>query len=317
MSKGENKRQTIFDKYKNSLNLLIDNGLANTERDIYICPICLTPHTDINSNDPLTLEDAPPKSLGGTANTLTCKSCNNIAGHKIDFHLTERLREIDDASFLPGSEMVIKVKINDEVFQGKISVDLNGKMTLFHSKKNNNPDKLDKTMQQVKEGTVVDINFLKSRVIPENLEFALLKTGYIMAFERFGYSLILNDCFNLVREQLKKPEQRVYPEGFWHCPPYPKTMSGVYFIDNNGIESLIAMFNLDTGKTERMFTVLLPLPIQSIDKVIKRFNLKLKKESEMLLTLYPLEQQKINYLNDIPNVHEMYDWLRKKSKYYR
>ncbi len=94
-TKGEDKRQRIFVKYKNNLNLLVNNAFIKNEIDVYICPMCLKVHQTINEKDPLTLEDAPPKSLGGTANTLTCKSCNNTAGHKIDFHLTERLNEID------------------------------------------------------------------------------------------------------------------------------------------------------------------------------------------------------------------------------
>lgn len=44
-----------------------------------------------DSENPLTLEDAPPKSLGGKAHVLTCKECNNKAGQKIDYHLTERM----------------------------------------------------------------------------------------------------------------------------------------------------------------------------------------------------------------------------------
>ncbi len=66
MSKGEAKRQVIFDIYKDNLNLLIENGFVTRVKDFYLCPICLRPNADIKSKDPLTLEDAPPKSLGGS-----------------------------------------------------------------------------------------------------------------------------------------------------------------------------------------------------------------------------------------------------------
>lgn len=313
MSKGQDKRQAIFDAYKDNLNLLIDNGFVTREKDFYLCPICLQPHADINSNDPLTLEDAPPKSLGGSANTLTCKSCNNTAGHKIDFHLTERLREIDSGKFIPGTETSVKVNINGETFQGKITVAEDGTITMSHSKKNNHPDKLDKTMEQVKGGNIIDMDFLKSRVIPENLEYALLKTGYLMMFERFGYSLLLDNCFDIVRQQLKNPDERVYPEGFWFNPPYPKSMTGVYFICDSGLECFVAMFNLDTGNTERMFGTLLPLPIIDIATVIKNLNQKFEKEKEINITLYPLEQNEMKYLFDVPNLKAMYDWIDKRK----
>lgn len=314
MSKGEEKRQTIFNKYKDNLNLLIDNGFVTGHKDFYICPICLKPHKDLNTDDPLTLEDAPPKSLGGSANVLTCKSCNNTAGHKIDFHLTERLREIDSGKFIPGTETSVKINIDGETFQGKITVEEDGTMKMFHSKKNNHPEKLEKTMNQVKAGKVVNMDFLKSRVIPENLEYALLKTGYLMMFEKFGYSLLFNECFEIIREQLKNPEKRIYPEGFWFSPPYPKSMSGVYFICDKEIECFVAMFNLDTGNTQRMFGTLLPLPLNPIEDVIVNLNKKFKNEgSEIVLTLYPLEQEDMKYLYDIQNIKSVYEWIEKRK----
>lgn len=313
MGKGDDKRQAIFDKYRDNLNLLIDNDFIIGDKNVYLCPICLRPHVDLDSKDPLTLEDAPPKSLGGTANTMTCKSCNNTAGHKIDFHLTERLREIDSGKFIPGIETSVKVNIDGETFQGKITVAEDGTMTMFHSKKNNYPEKLDKTIKQVKDGKIINIDFLKSRVVPENLEYALLKTGYLMTFERFGYSLILYNCFDIIRQQLRNPEERVYPEGFWFSPHYPKSMTGVYFICDSGLECLVAMFNLDTGNTERMFGTLLPLPIIDIAAVIKNLNLKFQKEKEIKLTLYPLEQKKMKYLYDVYDLNAMYDWIETRE----
>lgn len=314
MSKGEDKRQAIFDAYKDNLNLLIDNGFVTGDKDLYLCPICLRAHADINSDDPLTLEDAPPKSLGGSANTLTCKSCNNTAGHKIDFHLTERLQEIDSGKFIPGTETPIKVNIDGDTFQGKIMVEEDGTMKMYHSKKNNHPTKLEKTMMELKGGKIINMDFLKSRVIPENLEYALLKTGYLMMFERFGYSLLLDNCFDIVRQQLIKPEERVYPEGFWFSPPYPKSMTGVYFICDKGLECFVAMFNLDTGNTERMFGTLLPLPLNPISEVISNLNDKFKNEgSQISLTLYPLEQDNLKYLYDVPNLKAMYDWIEKRK----
>jgi len=314
MAKGIDKRLLIFEKFKNNLNLLIDNSFINGKRDNYLCPICLRPHKDINSDDPLTLEDAPPKSLGGSANTLTCKSCNNTAGHKIDFHLTERLREIDSGKFIPGTETPIKVNIDGETFQGKIIVEEDGTLKMYHSKKNNHPIKLEKTMTELKGGKIINMDFLKSRVIPENLEYALLKTGYLMMFERFGYSLLLDNCFDIVRKQLIEPEERIYPEGFWFSPPYPKSMTGVYFICDKGLECFVAMFNLDTGNTERMFGTLLPLPINQISEVITNLNDKFRNEgSQITLTLYPLEQDNLKYLYDVPNLKAMYDWIEKRK----
>ncbi|WP_394368459.1 HNH endonuclease [Adhaeribacter radiodurans] len=73
----------------------------------YICPICLIKFSEealsekVKNN--LTLEDAPPKSLGGSQIALTCKKCNNTCGHKVDFHLSVRLRELDERAFKPNT----------------------------------------------------------------------------------------------------------------------------------------------------------------------------------------------------------------------
>jgi hypothetical protein len=313
MSKTEDKRQRIFDAYKANLNLLIDIGSVKGKKDRYICPICLKQHNDLNEADPLTLEDAPPKSLGGKANTLTCKSCNNTAGHKIDFHLAERLKELDNAQFLPGTEMNVKIKIGNETLQGTISVQEDGTMQIIHSKKNNHPEILEQKMKELKGGMVIDMDFLKSRVIPDNLEYALLKTGYMLAFEKFGYSFILDSNYDIVRQQLQNPEKRIYPEGFWLSPPYPKSMSGVYFIMDKGLECLLALFNLDTGKTERLFGTLLPLPIHPIDKVISQLNKKFEKEKTIELTLYPQEQGDTKYLTDPDQINAMYKWMSERK----
>lgn len=309
MSKAIEKRQAIFDYFRSSINLLIDNGLWRGDRDVYLCPICLKQHKTISEDDPLTLEDAPPKSLGGSANVLTCKSCNNTAGYKIDAHLVERLRELDSASFTPGTETKVQIKVNGETLQGIIQVLADGTLQITHSKKNNHPGKLKKAMDRVSAGMKIDLNFFKSRVIPENLEYALLKTGYLLAFQTFGYSLILNKCFNTIREQLRNPEKRIYPHGFWLNPPYPKSLSGVYFVMDKGIESLLALFNLDTGNTQRMFGVLLPLPIRSIDEVIVEINKRFDQNGAQELALYPKENETRSYITDIAQINAMMKWI--------
>ncbi|WP_449386751.1 hypothetical protein [Chryseobacterium lineare] len=313
MTKGDEKRQRIFDKYVANRNLLIDNELLEGEKDIYICPMCLESYTSIESDNPLSLEDAPPKSLGGQSNVLTCKSCNNKAGHLIDFHLTERLRELDSAKFLPDTETKVKIKLGEEVFNGTLNVDSEGNISMFNTKKNNHPVKLEEKMIGLKGGQIVDFNFLKTRVIPEKLEYALLKTAYILAFQKLGNSLIFDDCFNIVREQLNNPDERIFPEKFWFTPPYPKELEGVYFVCDKGLESILVLFNLDTGNSLRKFGVFLPCPINDISDVLDKLNNKFEEEKTFHLNLYPWEQDNDKYLEDIDHIKAMFDWINKRK----
>ncbi len=315
MTTGDKKRQRIFEAYRDNLNLLIDNGFIKRKKDFYLCPLCLKPHSKIDEVDPLTLEDAPPKSLGGKANTLTCKSCNNKMGGTVDFHLAERLRELDSANFLPGTETPVQIKKNGKTLQATLTIMDDGKMQLMHSKKNNNPVVLEEVMKDFL-GSKVNMNFLKTRVIPDNLGVALLKTGYLLAFQKFGYSFILDECYNPVREQLRNPKEQIYPVGFWFQPSYPEEYAGVYFIVEKGLECILSMFVVKTGKSQRFFGVILPLPIHPTEELISKLNERLENEKEFSIGIYPSpnEQEKMNYLNSEANIKAMYEWIEKRKK---
>jgi hypothetical protein len=275
MAAGEIRREKIFKIYAKHLDLLIINNLLKEVSpkfdSTYICPICLNHFSakdlKITPLNYLTLEDAPPKSLGGNANILTCKTCNNTCGYKIDFHLTERLRDLDSRAFLPNTETKVKVKKDGQIFQGTLKIDSKGTMKIYKSKKNNHPNKFEQFINRLETDRKIHMSFEKSKVIPENLQYAILKTGYLLAFEKFGYSFILNDLFNGIRHQIKNPEKNTYPTDFWFMPPFTKEMCGVYFICDKGCEAILSVFSLKTDFSERIFATLLPL-IYSIEETI-------------------------------------------------
>lgn len=298
----------ILFRYQENLKLLQSIKLIQLENvDRYICPICLEPHDEKD----LTLEDAPQKSLGGTANTLTCKICNNEAGHKIDHHLTSRLNELDDAQFMPNSEIPVRVIINGDVLQATLKIDNDGLMTIDHSIRNNNPNKLEKSMDMTQSGDIVDIEFVKKKVIPDNLEFALLKTAYILFFEKFGYAFILDPCYDVVRKQIREPENRIFPEGFWVTPPnLIEIKNGVYFICKKGLECVLVLFNVRTDKTERKFGVFLPIPNSNYENVLKEIRHRVVKEKEYAFTLFPENQNRTDYLKDKCAIKQLSNWIQ-------
>lgn len=308
MAKTDNKKQIIFDKYFENLKFLNENQFISSETNVYICPLCLEPHTALNESNPLTLEDAPPKSLGGKANTLTCKKCNNEAGHKIDVHLAERLNEIESKKFQPNTKINVRTKIGTETFNGTLSVDSGGVMTMFHSEKNNHPKKLKTAMENLSKDHIVDFDFLKSRIVPEKLEYALLKTAYMILFEKTGYALILDKTYDIVREQINKPETRIYPENFWFNNADNIT-DGVYFNMTKGMESIICVFNIKTEIIDRGFFVTLPLPNTNFEEVIENFNKAIDEKSTV--KLYPTHGEKNDYISDKETLKKMYGWITK------
>lgn len=320
MTEGDKKRKAIFDKFSDNLKLLVDNGLLpditpKFERT-YICPICLA-HFSVEALDqtiknPLTLEDAPPKSLGGKANSLTCKSCNNHCGQTIDYHLTERMRELDRSQFLPKTEFNAKFEHNGTTVQGTIRIEEDGKITAIHKNKTNHPTKLQTFIKNVLPDRIINLTFLKTPVDSFKLQLALLKAGFLMTFSKYGYSFILNPTYDRIRQQLLNPEEKIYPTEFWFQPPFPKEIYGVPFIIEAGLEAILPIFSLTTESSERPFATIIPLTIKPIEETILELKNRFKKSSEFLVEMDPMGPN-IDYLTNVEAIKKMLTWIDSKK----
>ena len=320
MTDGALKRKNIFDAYSTNLNFLIQQGIlkdiqlkyANT----YICPICLNhfSETDLNNDspNPLTLEDCPPKSLGGKANILTCKSCNNTCGHEIDFHLVERMNEKDKSAFIPGTSGKVTVEKDGRKVQGTFEVTEEGTMQMQHSYKNNNPSLLDdfiKTVSPKGEDPIINLNFIKSRVDPKKLQLALLKTGYLLVFEKFGYAFILNPIYDRIRNQLLHPDESIYPLDFWFNIPLPAPHVGVPFVTEKGLESILPMFLLETKVSSRLFATIIPLTTKPVEDVIAEFKARFERTKSFAVEMDAVNGN-VNYLTHLEGINHLLNWIK-------
>lgn len=307
------KTDYIFNKYKNNLELLINNSLINDKyndlKGFYICPICLTKYDEIEGKTPLTLEDAPQKSIGGSTNTLTCKKCNNDAGFKIDHHLVNRLIDIDNSKFLPNTEARIKTKINGVLYNATLKIDNKGIMKLFHSKKNNNPNTIEENISTLEKGKIVYFNFLRKKIIPDNLDYAVLKTAYILLFQYTGYKIILTDDYDIIRKQILEPENRLIPKNFFFFSEKPLYNEGVYFICEKGFEIIMVSFIAKTIQISRNFCVFLPIPNKNYNTTLKKiFDMK-SKNGSVSLNAFPKNIKDVNYIDDIECIQKLENWL--------
>lgn len=315
MSDNYKKRKLIFDKYADNLRFLIEHKLIENPNPrfdrTYICPICLEHFPeealDQNVSNPLTLEDVPPKSLGGKANILTCKSCNNKCGQEIDHHLTERMKELDRSKFLPNTEFNAKFEKEGLTVQGTVHVDEEGNIKVIHSDKTNNPPVLETYIGGAKEDTVIDIKFLKSRVNDYNLQVALLKIGYLLTFAKFGYSFILDDTYTRIRNQLRRPTEQLYSMDFWFNPQWPKELIGVPFIIEPGLESVIPIFSLRTN-VDRMFATIIPLNKKPIEEVLDQLKQVFETHSGYEVAMDGMEPSAA-YLNNEFAIRKMLNWI--------
>ena len=303
----------IFEKYSKNLNLLIDNSLINSKfhklKDFYICPICLNKYDKIEGKNPLTLEDAPQKSVGGTTNTLTCKKWNNEAGFKIDHHLVNRLTDLDNSKFLPNTEVAIKTEIDGKLYNATLKIDEKGVMTVFHSKKNNNPRLLEDKISELKKDKIVDFNFIRKKVIPDNLDYAVLKTAYILLFQYTGYKIILTDEYDVIREQILKPEKRLISKNFYFFSEKPFMNEGVHFICEKGLEIALVVFTTKTNKSSRNFCVFLPMPNKNYENTLEKiFEIK-RKTGEVRLSAFPENIKNVDYTEDLERIQRLDNWF--------
>jgi hypothetical protein len=317
------KRQAIFDKYSANLDLLISSGLLSgvikKYDKTYVCPICLTHFSeadlDVALNNHLTLEDAPPVSLGGRADTLTCKSCNNGCGTGIDKHLVERMREMDREQFLPGAVFEAWFKMGALKVKGLISVMKDGRHKVKFDLKHNNPKILRQFLEHVDSQKAIGDAILnptlpESKVDVRKLQLALLKSGYMLIFSKFGYSFILDSAYDRIREQLLNPNKDIYPTNFWFHHFSLKEIPDVPFIIEPGLESIMPTFSLSTNISLRVFYTILPLTTKPIELVIDELQKKFAAQKTLDIEMYGFSNQ-VDYLSDIDAIKYMVAWINR------
>lgn len=270
MSTKLNKRKQLFDKFSNQLHLLKENGLIDIElmyEKTFICPICLEQfqENDIvssNINNFLTEEDAPPAKLNGKRITLTCKTCNSTAGHQIDNHLINRIRENDDNSFYKGSVQYRNFNFEGENITSEITSNGDGILKVLHRTKKNNPTLIEKFFYGIKNKTIGPILNLEPKtynVNAERVSLALLKTSYIITFSKFGYIFLLDNYYQNIRNQIKDMSVGYTGQIFFTNQLKAENV-GTYYVLNNNAKSIFNVFSLSTQYSETIIGSIIPLP---------------------------------------------------------
>jgi hypothetical protein len=311
------KRLQIFKRFSENLKFLKKNAIISKDigdEPIYICPICLGRFTfeslDQNSDNPLTLEDVPPKSLGGKANILTCRICNNKSGHFLEPHLKDYLVELDKHQFVPNSEFYVQIEKDGKTVQGKIFAQEDGSLKIIHYAEKNNPIVLEQFIESVKSSVsrLVNILFYPKKISKQALDIAFLKIGYLKAFEKYGYAFILNSEYDIIRQQIMNPEEKLYKVQLLIDLPELKGIVGVPFIIEKNLEVILPSFELKTIFRTHHFSIFVPLtkkPTEEIyNELIKRINLY-KKYPFKLDPMGP----NIDYLTDLQGIKKMINWI--------
>lgn len=320
MATGLERRQQLFNKFSNQLLLLKQSGIIDTTFKYakpYLCPICLTEFTETdlqdNSSNFLTLEDAPPDSLGGSKIALTCKKCNSECGHNIDNHLTEILRAIDASYFYKGSKRFGTITHEGQKLTVELTSQGDGTLTAYHRIKQNNPTLLDKFIFGLKNKTIgplLNLDPPKIKFDSKRVNYAIVKAHYIITFSKFGYIFLLNKEYNAIREQLLNPDKEIYPWTPFIKDQFTNDKIGTYYVHNKGAESIFNIFSLKTDYSETLIGGLLPIPSIPITEFVK--SIDGQKNHQNILTLDTTTYDpNADLFNDIAEIKKIVRWINK------
>lgn len=195
------KHRTLFSSGVRALQ-----GIGVTG-EFYKCPICCVDYDaraiekEAPSDYRLTLEHAPPDSIGGKIVALTCKKCNNELGSRLDSQIAAReqfFRFIDpkrsDPSPFPGQIALIEdpTRATNVQISGKIGSGIN-----IRAGKNNKPSHLLGTQERLAKAHSSSSAFSGVLKVPtydqnrSNLGF--LKNAFLCLFAKFGYTYALSE----------------------------------------------------------------------------------------------------------------------------
>ena len=281
------KKEKIFKLFSQNLEWVKEHPSIRFEPDFsngYICPLCFETFfekdLDTTLENFLTLEDIPPKSLGGKPLSLTCKKCNSRSGYELDIHLLNNLLETDSKLFLPQSRTKATFELNGNEVNGILEVDEKGGLTFDLQTQRPNPDQAKKFMSDLIPPRIIynpifypdkmfDTGFnppafqmkLNRTSNERRAEVALLRVAYLVAYSTLGNGFLINAGLYKVREQLLNPDREILPKVFWLKYDFPKEMEGVNIITlPKELRCFLIIFSLSTKSSSRQFGIVLPGP---------------------------------------------------------
>lgn len=260
-------RQKLFDKYTRNWELITPYVL---EKPILpsdfgprlVCPICtyLFNREGLNKkySDHLTLEDAPPKSIGGKAIVLTCKKCNNKAGGEVDnnyrlYKAVESIRKKEDTATV-NIEIIIK-----DILKTRGYWTYYKDRDQFELRSITNEYNIDKLRQLRNDRTEISFDFKFQQPAQRLANITLLKAAYLIAFERFGYAYIYNSSLNLIREQIRNPAKQLVKNSYVLKPTNNFEKEGLFIIVRpKELLSLLVVFKTKINRRIETHGIVLP-----------------------------------------------------------
>jgi hypothetical protein len=203
VGESENENRALYDRGVEALSRLLGRQIYS-----YMCPICLRHFEKLND---LHREHVPPESIGGKVLCLTCEKCNCGAGHSIDAQVHKESRS---RSFIAieGQERPAKINVGDLAVNIDVTRTKDTMKIRVLGDKANSPKTIEGLrsilpgMIQSKSSIRLSDRISYSR---SSADIGYLKSAYLAAFAKFGYSYILRPALDRVRLQIQDPTRVV------------------------------------------------------------------------------------------------------------
>lgn len=171
------------------------------------CPLCLRvfPEEALDLDEPLlTEEHIIPEELGGSLLTLTCKTCNNTHGSKIDSHLIQKLRTQDAIAGVGTKPFRGRIEIGGNTVPTDIDWKASVNETTTFKLRQFNPEIHEAIRQSMKGGSVDKINLtMMFDYIPLRACLGVFRIAYLSMFQKLGYFYVLSPAAKIVSRVIR------------------------------------------------------------------------------------------------------------------
>jgi hypothetical protein len=240
MARQDALRRKLFDEGVSAAAKAL--GLVN----LYVCPICAQQFDETALTDRrLTLEDVPPKAAGGRPIILTCKTCNNTAGHLVDSQAAKRasLRSavaslLHDRAGMAGSADLF---LGDAKIRVALAVDDQKVREMKVVAAWNNPATVEEFAAQMKrhidDGTTDGLKLqisLRESFVPRLAWVSDLRAAFLACAAAIGYTYAGHPSLEVIRKQILEPKLELLPRWWFRTDEVVDALS-IYVSISEGI----------------------------------------------------------------------------------
>jgi hypothetical protein len=219
---------------------------------VYLCPLCLrfSIMEDL-VGDRLTVEDVPPKSVGGKPMVLTCRECNNDrGGSKIDSHAAARERFVDSATGVSSEPIRGELGVGDLSARGDLYLAGGGLGFVYKKKEKANNLKEFEALRRVLHDPNTHRRFsAPDKIISGELaNLSYIRAAYLASFAAFGWTHIFREVFKPLRDRLTLATDADLPDTLFYDPDETSAKNEMLLVTEPGPQNGLLLVSMSRAQ---------------------------------------------------------------------